>query len=131
MQFDPRDMAQQLPLTMRAMVYGSHTDVLDVRLKTDLQTPTPGSTLVIIEVMAAALNPGHFHPRTRCETTIPTVGKMDDKAIGWDLSGKVVHAPPGCGFEAGDEVFGFSKRIGEKHGRFRVACSRPPRDARH
>jgi NADPH:quinone reductase-like Zn-dependent oxidoreductase len=81
-------------------------DVLEVR---EVDRPVPSAGEVLVEVKAAGINPGEAKIRTGAlhdmfPATFPS-------GQGSDLAGVVAEIGPGVqGFEAGDEVLGFSEK---------------------
>jgi NADPH:quinone reductase-like Zn-dependent oxidoreductase len=92
-----------MPKAVKFQQYGG-IDVLEV---VDVPLPVPGPGQVLVEVKAAAINPGETHIRTgalhdRWPATFPS-------GEGSDLAGTVVEAGAGVtGFTEGDEVIGFT-----------------------
>lgn len=101
-----------MPKAVRFDAYGD-IDVLQV---VEVPRPTPGEGQVLVEVKAAAINPGEAHIRTgalheRWPATFPS-------GQGSDLAGVVARVGPGVtGWAPGDEVIGFTDDRGS-HAQF-------------
>ncbi|EKX46524.1 hypothetical protein GUITHDRAFT_70601 [Guillardia theta CCMP2712] len=87
---------------MHSVVYDKRSDS-GFAFKKDVATPKPGSKLIILRVLAASINPIDYKL-----PAIPGSG-VEGKGVGIDVSGEVVHAPQGSGFQVGDQVFGYSQ----------------------
>ena len=115
-----------MPKAVRFDEYGE-IDVLEV---VEVPLPAPGAGEVLVEVRAAAINPGEAKIRTgalrdQWPATFPS-------GEGSDLSGVVAELGPGVtGFAIGDEVLGFTNNRAS-HAQFVIAradelAPKPPR----
>src|SRR5882724_1966664 len=92
-----------MPRAVRFDAYGD-VDVLEVR---EVERPEPGPGQVLVEAIAAGINPGEIAIRAgllhdRWPATFPS-------GEGSDFAGRVVATGAGAtGFAAGDEVLGWS-----------------------
>ena len=90
----------------KAVRFNEYGDV-DVLAVVEVERPAPGEGEVLVEVKAAAINPGETHIRVgalhdRWPATFPS-------GEGSDLAGVVVEVGPGVtGWAVGDEVAGFT-----------------------
>lgn len=100
------DQTSTATRTSRAVRFDRYGD-RDVLYVADVQMPEPGAGEVVVEVRAAAINPGEAAIRSgamheRLPATFPS-------GEGSDLAGVVVAVGPGVDdFAVGDEVLGFS-----------------------
>ena len=112
---------------MAAVVYEAHGDPASV-LRLDPETPQPAIPappgFVVVEVRAAALNPVDFK-QLRNEQPAALVPKP--RIAGFDVSGVVVSAGEGSGFEVGDAVFGMLPLVGSPWGSLARLTAAPAR----
>ena len=90
---------------MQAIVYSKYGDSSVLRAET-IDKPKVADHEVLIKTAYASVNPVDFKIRAGYmdfwpheETIIP----------GWDVSGTVVSAPPGSGFQEGESVFSYTR----------------------
>ena len=102
--------------TMDAVVYEAHGEAREA-LRVDHARAQPATTappgFVVIRVAAAALNPVDFK-QLRNEQPDALVPKP--RIAGFDVSGIVVSAGEGTGFEVGDAVYGMLPLVGSPWG---------------
>lgn len=114
--------------TMDAVVYETHGDPASVlRLRTNAAAapavPAPPG-FVVVEVRAAALNPVDFKQLRNHQ---PSVLVPKPRIAGFDVSGVVVSAGEGSGFEVGDAVFGMLPLVGSPWGSLARLTAAPAR----
>ena len=102
--------------TMDAVVYEAHGEAREA-LRVDHVRAQPATTappgFVVVRVAAAALNPVDFK-QLRNEQPDALVPKP--RIAGFDVSGIVVSAGEGTGFEVGDAVYGMLPLVGSPWG---------------
>jgi alkaline phosphatase D len=95
-------MSEEVPKTMKALVYDSGAEKHGVKLADAVPVPVPGATQVLVRVHAAALNPVDYKL-----PTFPVMGwVLGGKAVGFDFAGKVVATGDKAAALAGKHVFG-------------------------
>ena len=99
-----------LPLaTSRAAVYDRGCPE-GIRVVTNRALPAPSRNALLVRVKACGVNP--VDAKGVIGDKLPPFLRgfarrlVDGKTAGFDLSGVVEQAPPGCGFAVGDEVYG-------------------------
>jgi NADPH:quinone reductase-like Zn-dependent oxidoreductase len=94
---------------MRAAVYDRGCSE-GIKVVANRPFPSPAKGALLVRVKACGVNP--VDAKGVIGDKLPTALRgfarrlVDGKIAGFDLSGVVEHAPPGCGFAVGDEVFG-------------------------
>jgi len=94
---------------MRAAVYDAAT-AEGVKVVATRPTPAPAAASLLVRVKACGINPvdAKFLMADKLPEFLHGAARrlVSGCVVGLDLSGVVEHAPPGCGFSVGDEVFG-------------------------
>lgn len=94
---------------MRAAVYDRGCPE-GIRVVSNRALPAPSKNALLVRVKACGVNP--VDAKGVIGDKLPPFMRgfarrlVDGKIAGFDLSGVVEHAPPGCGFAVGDEVYG-------------------------
>ena len=94
---------------MRAAVYDRGCPE-GIRVVTNRALPAPSRNALLVRVKACGVNP--VDAKGVIGDKLPPFLRgfarrlVDGKTAGFDLSGVVEQAPPGCGFAVGDEVYG-------------------------
>lgn len=94
---------------MRAAVYDRGCPE-GIRVVANRALPAPSKNALLVRVKACGVNP--VDAKGVIGDKLPPFMRgfarrlVDGKIAGFDLSGVVEHAPPGCGFAVGDEVYG-------------------------
>ena len=94
---------------MRAAVYDRGCPE-GIRVVTNRTLPAPSRNALLVRVKACGVNP--VDAKGVIGDKLPPFLRgfarrlVDGKTAGFDLSGVVEQAPPGCGFAVGDEVYG-------------------------
>ena len=94
---------------MRAAVY-DRVCPEGIRVVANRALPAPSKNALLVRVKACGVNP--VDAKGVIGDKLPPFMRgfarrlVDGKIAGFDLSGVVEHAPPGCGFAVGDEVYG-------------------------
>ena len=101
--------------TMTAVTYSAHGKaraVLEVGAVAQPQQP-PAQGMLVIRVVAAALNPVDFK---QLRNDQPDALVPKPRTLGFDVSGVVVAAGEGSGFDIGDAVYGMLPLVGSPWG---------------
>ena len=111
--------------TMSAIVIKSHgtVDVLEYEEKWSCPKPYNDSSQVVIDIIAAGVNPVDVKMR---KNIISNIVYPKPKIIGSDFSGIVINAPKTGAFKVGDKVYGMLPLLGSPFGSYCGRCCIDP-----